>query len=157
MSHIERLKAAITTKEVRDTKFAKFLDEECQLDGIDLRDLDDAERSKKRQQFDFNMLAEVLPGDVVEACREVKKPSRIVNDLKLGSTRARKTKPDGQPNRVFILMRDLEHLVGEWMKCNPEAAPCPTSSPTPSTGSGTSNTPIAPEPSPTSGEPTASP
>lgn len=109
---IERLKAAVQTPERRrelfDEWLAKWAEDKKRLP----REITDAERSSLYVEFESHLLAQVMPTDVLVACA-VAEPSTIVRDLELGSTHARKVKADGTPNRVWILTRQLEHLLAQ--------------------------------------------
>lgn len=125
----DRLSAALPTEEQSRDKFAIWLDTQSRGDGHDPRDLTDAQRAKYRDEFDVNRLAEVSPQDIVDLARLVKVPTRITVELKQGCARAKKTKPDGKPNTVFILASQLKHLLdqdAELPKMQPTPEPAPT-------------------------------
>lgn len=108
---IQRLGAAVPNEEKRRDAFAAYLESYAQDEGLELADITDAQRLELKPRWASTLLAEVYPSDVVTAARVVKEPTPIVRDLKMGSVRAKKVKPDGTPNRVWILARDLEHLL----------------------------------------------
>lgn len=108
----ERLQAAIPSKERRQELFGPWLDDWASDKGKLVRELTSSEVASLRAEFESTLLATVSPADILTVCPAAK-PNRVVRDLELGSTRAKKTRPDGTPNTVMILARDLETLLGQ--------------------------------------------
>lgn len=136
MDHIDRLKAAVMPESDKLAKWEPWLRAWCKArskPGKVLRaeKLNDHEKAVLWPIFERNLLAEVYPADVLRACDAAREQTQVVQDLELGSASAKELNGKGEPKTVFILQRDLVHLLG--LQPTPAAKPEPESPAEPDT------------------------
>lgn len=122
---IERLRGAVHSDEHRAKLFAGWMRDICEnrkLLAAERKDLDGMLRwhdpdkitapdlAELRLLFTRSLYSEVVPGDVVTACR-VAKRGPVTDSLMIGSMRAKTLKNNGEINKVHILTCDLETLL----------------------------------------------
>lgn len=109
---IVRLRGALHAPETVEEKFRNWLAVRAEQDGAHVDDFTDAQRSEMRLQFDENLLAQVLPNDVIAAADLVKDPNEVVRTLRRGSRLApRQPNAEGVYPKVMIKAKDLTELL----------------------------------------------
>lgn len=125
---IERLQAVCPTDAAAEIAYDKWLEiftpagevelakreKRKPLTAAKLIERRKAAKSEFRQSFDDRGYhVGVFPDDILAACDAAKDRTAIVSALEMGSSDGNRYDSDGSPKRVFILVRDLRHLLAQ--------------------------------------------